>query len=513
MPIDTEIFVNDWGFECDRNGVVLNTRFNHNLEMQLREEEEENERRRNGGGSQQRLIRRNTGGRRNEYDDRYDYEEEYDDNIQRVYSGRSSNRQQESNVSRRNASDMNQKRVARPASRNLSLEDEEPIARNSKQSRGSINYDEPVEKKQTRQAPVNKEIKHFEYTKPVDNNYHDVLLPKGFKQKKIYLEAKELDNDKYVVYYKREIYEEGGDNMDGNGLNLGESMFEKTNFAPLSLDVGALVSLNKDDEAVLIERGTDMIDQLLVLINSSNKERKADEIYYADAYVISRYFNNTAKNLFLELVTSDAFRMANLKDIMLKLESIYTRYSTNKSTLNGISKIDKELTESFNAYVAAYSATPRYNCKSILKFASPFLKEVSTNTVDIVDSELRRNLINGMSAFFFTFVAGIHEFVKDGIEYRDDELICPVRDLIVISENLDISKELTEVENKDIGKNVFYSIDRLHTPYMHDMLSRLDKEKTIQKYNRVVFYNYKNIYTIIKCEEGKFTLSNFEQRN
>ena len=41
MPLDTEIFLNDWGFECDRNGNVLNTRFNHNLEMQLREEEEE----------------------------------------------------------------------------------------------------------------------------------------------------------------------------------------------------------------------------------------------------------------------------------------------------------------------------------------------------------------------------------------------------------------------------------------------------------------------------------------
>ena len=59
---------------------------------------------------------------------------------------------------------------------------------------------------------------------------------------------------------------------------------------------------------------------------------------------------------------------------------------------------------------------------------------------------------------------------------------------------------------------MFYEIDRVYTPYMHDMLTRLDKEKTIQKFNRVIFYNYKNIYTIIKCEEGKFTLSNFEQR-
>jgi hypothetical protein len=48
---------------------------------------------------------------------------------------------------------------------------------------------------------------------------------------------------------------------------------------------------------------------------------------------------------------------------------------------------------------------------------------------------------------------------------------------------------------------------------MHDMLTRLDKEKTLHGFNRVVFYNYKNIYTIVKCGEGKFTLSNFEKRN
>lgn len=516
MP--NEIYYDNWGFQCSADGAVLNTRYNIDLEKEYRlaEEEERASSRRgpvnnNGGG---RLVRRSSN-RRDEYDDDYDYE--YDDDIQTSYSRRGGNRQ-ESSVNRRSASATNQRRpAARKATANFDLEEERPA-----RGRGKVDYDEdiyeeqPVKKRRVeRQEPVNEEIKHYEFVKPVDGNYHDVLLPIGYEQKKINLPAVPLEGDKYVVYYKREIYEKV-ENMELDGNNNGtafaEDMFNKAGFAPLSLDVGDLIQLGDNDNAIVIDRGSDVIDQLLCLINTSLKDRKEDEIYYADTYIVSRYFNNTGKNLFLELVDNEAFRFSNVKDIMKRLEEIYAKYAANKNTLNGISKIDKDLTEAFNAYVSAYSASTKVPLYSLLQYSTEWYKYITT-TSDIADSDLRKNMLNGMSAFFNVFVSNLTNYIKDFKDVDNSELICPTRDLVVISENKDLLKEVQTVEGNAAGQNIFYMIDRTYSPYLHDMLSRLDKDKTLQKFNRVVFYNYKNIYTIIKCEEGKFTLSNFEKRS
>lgn len=514
---NNDVYYNDWGFECDSNGTVLRTRYNMELEAELREEEEAAAYappRRGGGLSRRAPTAQQNRGRHNNYDD-----DDYADGIQTVYGGRNQqqpSRHESSTVSRRNAGQPAKKTVSR-----FDLDDDEPV-RKSGAGKATNRYDdefvdEKPKKIKGTQKSLNEEVPHFEFVKPVDGKYHDILLPAGLGQKKIYLPATLLDDDKYVVYYKREIFEKGKKMNDVDDLAstaFGEDMFKNVNFAPLALDVGAIINLNiNKDDVVTIDRSTDIIDQLLMLINSTTTValKREDEIYCSEAFIASRYFNDTGKNLLLDLVSDESFRFANMPDIMKRLEAIYDRYAKNKNTLNGISKIDKEMTASFNSYVAAYSATDKFYVNSLMKYGAEFYKAVSTSP-EILDNDLRKNIINGMGAFFGTFISSINQYIKDLNNHSEQELVYPSRELIVISENSNISLEVTEIEGKE-NKNLFYEIDRVYTPYMHDMLTRLDKEKTLHSFNRVVFYNYKNIYTIIKCGEGKFTLSNFEKRN
>lgn len=511
---NNDVYYNDWGFECDASGTVLRTRYNMELEAELREEEEAAAyapSRRGGGLSRRAPTVQQNRGRHNNYDD-----DDYADGIQTVYGGRNqqqSSRHEGSAVSRRNAG-----QPARKTASRFDLDDDEPV-RKSGAGKATNRYDDEFEEEPRKtkgaQKSVNEEVPHFEFVKPVDGNYHEILLPAGLGQKKIYLPATLLDDNKYVVYYKREIFEKGKKMNDIDnlaGAAFGEDMFQKVNFAPLSLDVGAIINLNNNkDEIVTIDRSTDVIDQLLMLINSTAIIRKEDEIYCSEAFVASRYFNDTGKNLLLDLVSDESFRFANMQDIMKRLEEIHARYAKNKNTLNGISKIDKEMTASFNSYVAAYSATDKFYVNSLMKYGAEFYKAVTTSP-EILDSDLRKNIINGMGAFFGTFISSINQYIKDLNDHTEQELVYPSKELIVISENSSMALEVAEIEGKE-NKNVFYEIDRVYTPYMHDMLTRLDKEKTLHGFNRVVFYNYKNIYTIVKCGEGKFTLSNFEKRN
>ncbi len=504
-----DIYYNDWGFECDASGNVLRTRYNMELEAELRAEEEEEARyaSRGGGGFSRRSPTYQQGrGRRNNYDD----DDDYADGIQTVYG----NRSQQQSESRHRVSSVSRRNPVQPKKTTSRFDlDDEPVRKSKANNRYDDEFEEeekPKRKQQGVQKSVNEEVKHFEFIKPVDGRYHDVLLPVGFGQKKIYLPATLLDDDKYVIYYKREIFEKGK-NMDDNNA-FGEDMFQKTKFAPLSLDVGAIVNLNiGKDEIVTIDRSTDVVDQLLILINSTAAVKKEEEIYCSEAFIASRYFNDTGKNLLLDLVSDESFRFANMSEIMKRLEAIYERYAKNKNTANGISKIDKEMTSSFNSYVAAYSATDKFYVNSLMKYGSEFYKAVTTSP-EILDSDLRKNIISGMGAFFGTFISSINQYIKDLNDHSEQELVYPSKELVVISENSNIALEVSEIENKE-HKNLFYEIDRIYTPYMHDMLTRLDKEKTLHSFNRVVFYNYKNIYTIVKCGEGKFTLSNFEKRN
>lgn len=368
-----------------------------------------------------------------------------------------------------------------------------------------ISDEEHEEYLRANKKPAEKQSKKI--LKPVDGVYHDTLLPAGYVQTKIFLGGSTSDGNADSIqfsYFKREIMKKGEEL--GMEKNFGEGFFNSgSGFTPLSIEVANIIDLTPKDKSIItIENGEDIIDSILYLLASEpSTDVSKGEIYIADSYIATKYFNNTGRNLFMELSKAT---LTSPMELIKTLSEIYTRYEENAYTRNAILKIDSFLIHALNSYLAAYSGEQRFKVYSI-EYLSEFYDAISTK---ISDSDLRKNMLIAVNSFLTNLIYGIKEFYSPDTQEAKTELFCPTKELITVTTNTNILKELGVISKENAGDNLFYLIDRTYTPYMHDMVSRIDKDKVMQKYNRTILFTFDNIYTIIKAASGSFYISNYQ---
>lgn len=486
-----EVYLDEWGFEVDKYNRVLDNQYNYDLELQYQEEE-----------ARAKYAQVNAGDIR-----RREATPVYDSRISRDRIVTSSG-----GGSRHPA--LSRGHQQHEQTRHSTVMDYPVATTNNRAKLGTsskkmldldMEYEE-ITKQQTnhkveRAAPVNEDVPIAQtIVKPIDGNYHDILLPTGFKQTKIYLPPNELDDKTYVKYYKREITNEiGDDDMDNR---FGESYFGNgKGFIPVSIEQAEIISLDKEDNAAVLENGEDIIDQVLYLVPQDRID--SSKIYVSDIFIAAKYYNNVGKNLFTDLTIAP---VNDPVDLMNRLEGIYSRYFNNEYTKNGILKIDSALANSLNTYLAAYCGKPGFFVKGFMLGVKPMYNKIRA---DIKDTDLRKNLLNAITSFLTNLMVNIKEYT-DVIPANDTiELFCPTRELMVVSKNKNILNELKELASEKPNEHLFKLIDRTYTPYIHDMVERLDKDKVIQKYNRLVFFTFENMYSIIKSATGCYYISNF----
>lgn len=482
------VYQDEWGFQVNANGELLDTDYNYQLEMRYREEEEArnmpavqtvytrdrgNEYATGSRLSRDRINTQHGGGNRHPALNNRGYD---DEPIRRGPVLSNSYPTKKNNPSRRDL--------------DIDVDDEPAVKPRQQEKVKSLN--EPV-----RNMAV--------MIKPVDNVYHDTLLPAGFKQTKIYLPDSELDENTMVRYYKREITNETTEyDMDNR---FGENYFgSNTGFIPVAIEQAEIVDTTKKNgsDYPVVLQNDDMVDQILYLVPEDRIDN--NKIYMADSYLATRYYNNTGKNLFMELANA---AVTSPVDLMDKLESYYNRYMSNEYTRNGILKIDAVLTNSLNTYLAAYAGKPGYFVRGFMLGVKPMYNKIRD---EIKDGELKKNLLAAITTCLTNLMINIKEYADTITEENSTvDLFCPTRELVVISKNKNIARELSEISKEQPNEFLFKLIDRNYTPYIHDMVARIDKDKIIQKHNRLVFFTFENMYSILKGMNGCYYISSYNR--
>lgn len=488
------VYEDKWGFQVNQWGEILDTPYNVELELAYQEQEAEDNRRSlpysRGMNNGHQHIDQNVSSRINRNNtitnpDRQNRHPALNKSYQEQTVMPSRNVNQSYNATRtslaRKAFDLDVDDII--------VESKQPAVQ--QQAVESLNI--PVKRK-------------IQITKPADFNYHDILLPAGYRQIKTSLPPDDRDEEITFNYYKREIIKEAieGDDMDNR---FGEGYFnDNKNFIPVSIEKAEIISLNKkeNDTAVVLENGEDLIDQILYMIPEDRMD--ASKIYINDVFIAAKYYNNTGKNLFMELATMP---VSSPVELMMRLEEIHKRYANNEYTRNGLAKIDNALKVSLNTYLAAFCGRPGYFVNGFMLGVRGMYEKIKK---DVKDSDLRRNLLSAITTFLTNLLINIKQYasmIPD--EDTTKELYCPTRELLVVSKNKNIIRELSEISKEQPNEYLFKLIDRKYTPYIHDMVERLDKDKMIQSYNRLVFFTFENMYSIIKGETGGYYISSFNR--